>query len=54
MSKEEKLRVLNVIQNAKHILNVMDNVNSITIEDAADNIKIEVKREENKNGQDNN
>ena len=46
MSREEKLQVTNVIQNAKHILNVMDNVNSITIEDGNDNIKIEVKRSE--------
>ena len=50
MSREEKLQVINVIQNAKHILNVMDNVSSITIEDGTDNIKIEVKREENENG----
>ena len=50
MSKEEKLQVINVIQKAKHILNVMDNVHSITIKDCNDNIKIEVKREENKNG----
>ena len=51
MSREEKLRVLNVIQNAKHILNVMDNVDSVIIKDGTDNIKIEVKREENKNVQ---
>lgn len=48
MNRKEKLQVLNVIQNAKHILNVMDNVHSITIEDGNDNIKIEVKREENR------
>jgi hypothetical protein len=45
MDKKDK-QLVNVIQNAKHILNVMDNVNSIIIEDSADNIKIEVKREE--------
>ena len=50
MSGEEKLQVINAIQNAKHILNVMDNVSSVIIKDCNDNIKIEVKREENKNG----
>lgn len=46
MNAKEKLQVINVIQNAKQILNVMDDVSSITIEDGNDNIKIEVKRGE--------
>ena len=44
--KDKKL--VKVIQNAKHIINVMDNVNSVIIEDGNDNIKIVISREENK------
>ena len=49
MDRKDK-QLVNVIQNAKHIINVMDNVHSVIIKDDTDNIKIEVKREENKNG----
>lgn len=52
MSRKEK-QLVNIIQNAKQILNVMDNIDSIIIEDGNDNIKIGVKREENKNVQGN-
>ena len=46
MNRKEKLRVVNVIQNAKQILNIVENVNSVIIKDGNDNIELIVKRDE--------